>query len=146
VPTEDQLFVALALLGIACLFWRYTIALGAVTLAMTAFAWGMRERARERRKNYVPLQEPPTRIDIRVTESGYSMRGEDFFAESSWDRVVSGLEVGDCLIVQSWRVPRLYLPIDEMRRAGVYDQIRAIVDAKNAEREAARAKALAEPS
>ena len=46
------------------------------------------------------------------------------------------------LLVQSWHMPRAYFPIEEMRQAGVYDQIKAIVDARSAEMKARRAEAM----
>ena len=144
--TEDQLFIAFALVGGACLFWRYSVALGAFLLAMTTFVWAMRERAREMRRRLAPLREPPQRISIRVTDAGYSQRGEQFFAETSWKGVINGFERDGYLLVQGWRVPRVYLPVEEMKRAGVYDQIKSIVDELTVERQAARAKAGVGPS
>src|SRR5437660_654671 len=56
--TEDQLFVIFGAMGVACLFWRYTLALGAATLAVTVFLWAMRRRSVALRKLYEPLEEP----------------------------------------------------------------------------------------
>jgi len=141
--TEGQLFAVFAAIGIVSLFWRYTIALGVSMLAMTAVLWLMRQRSLRARKRYGRLEEPPTKIRIRVTERGYSIQGDDFAAETSWNRVINGFECDGYLLVQAWRMPRLYLPLDEMRAAGVYDQIKAIVDAKSAERKALVAEASA---
>ena len=132
-PTEDQFFVAFAVVGVAFLFSRYTIALGAALLATTTFMWAMRERSRALRKQHRSLEEPPTVVRIVVTDTGYSIEGDDFFAETSWNRVINGLELNGYLLIQSWRFPRLYLRIDELRRADVYDRIRAILDARRAD-------------
>ena len=73
--TEDQLFVIFAVFGALCLVWRYTVALGAVTLAVTTFLWRMRQRSRALRKQYEPLEETPQIIRMTLTQSGYSLRG-----------------------------------------------------------------------
>jgi hypothetical protein len=137
--TEDQLFVVFGVFGVACLFWRYTIALGAMTLAVTTFLWTMRQRSRALRTRYESLDEPAQIVHVTLTESGYALRGEDFFAEAKWSSVVNALELDGYLLVQGWRMPRLYLPIDELTRAGVYERVRAIVDVRSA----ARREALA---
>ena len=131
--TENQLFVTFGVIGIACLFWRYTIALGAVTLGLMVFLWLMRRRSMALRKKHERLQEPSQIVHMALTESGYSLRGDDFFAEAKWSGVFNAFETNDgFLLVQSWHGPRLYVPIDELRRAGVYERVRAILDARGA--------------
>lgn len=131
--TENQVFVVFGLIGVACLFWRYTIALGAVTLGLMVFLWAMRRRSRALRKKYERVQEPQQIVHMALTESGYSLKGDDFFAEAKWPAVFNAFETNDgFLLVQSWHGPRLYVPIDELRRAGVYDRVRAILDARGA--------------
>jgi hypothetical protein len=127
--TENQLLVIFGLMGIACLFWRYTIALGAVTLGLMSFVWIMQKRSAARRKQYEHLQMPSQVIHVTLTESGYSAKGDDFFAEAKWSNVFNALETNGFLLVQSWQGPRMYIPIDELQRAGLYERVRAIVDA-----------------
>jgi hypothetical protein len=129
---EDQLFVGFAFLGALCLLWKYTIALGAGVLAMTTFAWAMRERGRKWRTAYREVVEPPGIIRVGANENGYWIRGDGFFAENRWDGVLNALEADGYLIVQARRMPRVQFPIDELHAAGVYDQLRAIVDARTA--------------
>lgn len=69
---------------------------------------------------------------MTLTESGYSLKGDDFHAEAKWSNAIRAFETNGFLLVQSWRVPRLYIPIDELRRAGVYERVRAIVDVRSA--------------
>jgi hypothetical protein len=128
--TYDRLLVIVGLMGIACLFWRYTIALGAVTLGLTTFVWAMRKRTEGLRKQHEHVQEPPQIVHLTVTESGYSLKGDDFFAETKWSNVFNAIETNGFLLVQSWRGPRVHMPIEELRRAGVYERVRAIVDAR----------------
>jgi len=146
IPTEDQLFVIFGLLGAACFVWRYTIALGVAILATTTFLWAMRERSRALRKQYEPLREPATIVKIIVTETGYSLESNDSFAKTTWNNVINGFEMDGYLLVQAWRMPRLYLPIDELRQSGVYAQVRAIVDAQSAARRALVATVNARPT
>ncbi len=145
--TEDQLFVIFAVLGALCLVWRYTFALGAVTLALTTFLWRMRQRSRALRKQYEPLEETPQIIRMTLTESGYSLRGEDFFAETNWSNVISSFDLNGVLLIQGRRMPRLYVPIDELKRAGLYERVHAMVDERTQARKAAIAaiKARSEP-
>jgi len=140
---EDHFFVVFGLLGGLLLFWRYTIALGATILAMTTFLWAMRERSRDRNKHFEKLKPPPERVQVGATEKGYWVRGTNHFAEASWDGVIQGMEMDGYLLVQSWHMPRAYFSIAEMRRAGVYDEIKAIVDARSAITELKRAEARA---
>ncbi len=144
--TEDQLFVIFAVLGALCLIWRYTVALGAVTLALTTFLWRMRQRSRAWRKQYEPVEETPQIIRMTLTESGYSLRGEDFVAETTWSNVISSFDLNGFLLIQGRRMPRLYVPIDELKRAGLYERVHAIVDERTNARKAALAaiKARAE--
>ena len=137
--TEDRLFVAFGVVGIACLFWRYTIALGAVTLALSTFAWAMRERSRTLRKDYAPLREPSRTVRMTLTQDGYSLSGDDFSAETKWSNVFNGFETDGSLLIQAWRMPRVYIKIDELKQAGVYERVREIVDAKRTARKAALA-------
>lgn len=131
--TYNRLLVIFGLLGIACLFWRYTIALGAATLGLTTFLWAVRRRGEAFRKRYEQhLREPPQIVHVTLTESGYSLKGDDFFSEAKWSNVFNGLETNGFLLVRSWRGPRLYVPIEELRRAGVYERVREIVDARSA--------------
>jgi hypothetical protein len=129
--TENQLLVIFGLIGIACLFWRYTIALGAVTLGLLTFLWTMQQRSKARRKQYGHLREPRRTVHVTLTESGFSLNGDDFFSEAKWSNVFNAIENDGLLLVQSWHGPRLYVPIDELRRAGVYERVRAIVDARS---------------
>jgi hypothetical protein len=130
--TENQLFVIFGVMGVACLFWRYTIALGAVTLGLMVFLWAMRRHSQALRKKYERLQEPSEIVHMTVTESGYSLKGDDFFAEAKWSGVFNAFETDRHLFVQSWHGPRLYVRVDELRQAGLYDRVRAILDARGA--------------
>jgi len=123
----DRFFVICGVGGIACLFWRYTVALGVVTLGLATFVWAMRQRSEARWKRRGRVQEPLQTVHVTLTESGFSLKGDDFLAEAKWTNVVRGVELNGFLLVQSWRVPRFYIPVDELRRAGLYDRIRAIV-------------------
>jgi hypothetical protein len=135
--TEDRMFVIFAVLGALCLIWRYTVALGAVTLALTTFLWRMRQRSREWYKRKELVEETPQVIRMTLTESGYSLRGEDFFAETNWSNVISSFELNGFLLIQGRRMPRLYVPIDELKRAGLYERVHAMVDERTQARKAA---------
>jgi len=90
--------------------------------------WAMRQRTEARWNQRALVQEPLQTVHVTLTESGFSLKGEDFCAEAKWSNVVRAVETNGFLLVQSWRVPRLYIPVDELRRAGLYDRVRAIVD------------------
>jgi hypothetical protein len=136
--------VIFAFVGAALLLWKYTIALGAFILAMTTFAWAMRERSRKWRSGYQRFVDSPELARVGANETGYWVRGDGFFAESRWDRIVNGIEADGFLIVQSRRIGRVQFPIEELKAAGVYDAIREIVDARTAVYKEALTRATAE--
>lgn len=144
--TEDQIFMAFGVIGAALLFWKFTISLGAGILAMGTFLWAMRERSRTMRKRYAALREPAGRVRVGATESAYWIRGDEFSAESTWNRVINALELNDMLLVQSWTMPGVYFPVAELREAGVYDNIRALVDERSAVYRAQREEARSAPA
>jgi hypothetical protein len=100
-------------------------------LGLMIFAWVIEKRSEVRRKRYERIQQPSQIVQMTLTESGYSLKGDDFFAEAKWSNVFNALEMNGSLIVQSWQGPRLRVPMDELRRAGVYERVRAIVDARS---------------
>lgn len=130
--TEDQILIGLGVVGAILLFWKFTISLGAGILAMGTFLWTMRERSREIRKRYEGLREARGRVRVGASESGYWIRGEDFLAEAAWTRVINAIEADEMLIVQSWTMPRVSFPVQELRDAGVYDALHALVDERSA--------------
>ena len=121
----------LGLIGIGCLFWRYTAALGVATLGLMAFVWLAQKRGEALRKRYEHVQQPPQIVHLTLTESGYSLKGDDFFAEVRWSNVFNAFEGNGFLIMRSWQGPRLRVPIDQLQRAGVYERVRAIVDERS---------------
>jgi hypothetical protein len=127
----NPIFAILGTIGIGCLFWRYTVALGVATLGLLAFVWRAQKRGEALRKRYERVQQPPQIVHLTLTESEYSLKGDDFFAEVRWSNVFNALEGNGLLIVQSWQGPRLRVPIDELQRAGVYERVRAIVDERS---------------
>jgi hypothetical protein len=141
--TEDQLLMGFGVLGALLLFWKFTISLGAGILAMGTFLWAMRERSRAIHERYQALREPATHVHVGATESRYWIRGDDFAAEAAWERVINAIEHDGMLIVQGWNMPRVYFPVDELRRAGVYDAVHAIVDKRSVAYRARLAEARA---
>ena len=129
--TYNLLVATLGVIGVGCLFWRYTIALGVATLGIMTFAWVMRKRGEAFRKRYERVQQPSQIVHVVLTESGYSLKGDDVFAEAKWSNMFNALEKNGVLLVQSWQGPRVRVPIDELQRAGVYERVRAIVDARS---------------
>ena len=130
--TYNLIFGILAAIGIACLFWRYTIALGVAILGIMAFVWAMRRRGEAFRKRYeASLQQPSQTVHVTLTESGYSLKGDDFFAEAKWSNVFNASERNGFLLMHSWQGARLRVPIDELQRAGLYERVRAIADARS---------------
>ncbi len=127
----NPIFAILGVIGIGCLFWRYTIALGVATLGLLAFVWRAQKRGEALRRRHERVRQPPQTVHLTLTESGYSLKGDDFFAEARWSNVFNALEGNGFLIVQSWQGPRLRVHIDELQRAGVYERVRAIVDERS---------------
>lgn len=136
----DRILIGVGLTGVACLFWVYMIALGAALLAGGTLAWWMRERIRDFSRSSEQAYLPSVAVHVTVTEAGYSIRGDDFSADTSWSHLTSSSERNGLLTLQSRQFPRVLLSVDQMKRAGVYVAITAIANAKRAERLAALSK------
>ena len=50
----------------------------------------------------------------------------------AWTRVINSRELGNFISVHAAFVPGVFLPIDALKEAGVYERVRAILDERNA--------------
>lgn len=120
--------VGLLGVGLALLWWPYTIGLGVVTLVF-ATAGILLPRilpgtaARTFRQSSY-LTEPVT---YGASADSVWVKASDFTAEVSWRHVVVWRERGGWLILQGSGFPPVLLPIATLKIEGLYDQVKAQV-------------------
>jgi len=119
-----------AVFGVAALFWRYTAAVGVLVLLIIAFIAAlprmMRSALQTRFDESDHLHGP---VAYGVSSRGFWLRGETLGAESDW----AGLRVWDeregWLILFGSGMPPVYLPIGDLRSAGLYDDVKTLAQA-----------------
>ena len=143
--SEEIIFVVFGLLSGLLLFWKYTIALGAVMLAVTTFLWSIFERSREESKTIREGRAAGRTTPCRRDGEGILGAGRlTISLKQSWGAVFNGFETNGYLLVQSLAHAAGVPPRSKRcGQAGVYDQIKAIVDARSAEIKSKRAEAMA---
>jgi hypothetical protein len=133
---------ALALCGVAALFWRYTAAIGVLALAIVAFVLTMprlmRSAMRSRFDESEYLRGP---VAYGVSSRGFWLRGESLGAESEWPGLRLWDEREGWLILWGSGMPPVYLPIGELSSAGVYGEVKALAQAHARQFDAAPAAA-----
>ena len=119
--------MVLIALGIACLFFPYTLLLGVAILALAAIALvaphflpGTASRVyRETLYLYGP-------VTFGVTEEGLWARAADLSAELSWRHVTMWYERDGWFILRGNGFPLIMFPVDGLEAARVYGHVRAL--------------------
>jgi hypothetical protein len=116
--------LGIALLGIACLFWAYTLLLGVTILALTAlfltiphFLPGTTARV------YREVAYLHDAITYGVSDEAVWLQGSDFSIRAGWRHVTVWLETGPWLVLRLQTMPSIYLPVADLRARGVYDSV-----------------------
>jgi hypothetical protein len=135
---------ALAVFGLAALFWRYTAGIGMLVLVIMAFIAAMPRFVRSSLRNRFDesdyLHGP---VAYGVSSRGFWLRGASLGAESDWAGLRSWQERGGWLILFGSGMPPVYLPVGELREAGVYADVKALAQVHA--REPAASEAAARP-
>lgn len=118
---------ALGVSGVAGLFWRYTAAVGVLALVITGFMVAMPRLAggilRTRFAESGHLRGP---VAYGVSSRGFWLRGRNLGAECDWAGLRHWQEREGWLILFASGMPPVYLPIVELRSAGVYEAVKAL--------------------
>jgi hypothetical protein len=119
---------ATIVLGVACLFWEYTLLFGATILAV-ALLHLVRPRLlpATAARNYRELKYLHGPVEYGVDDSQLWLKGSDFEIHAGWRHAVSWLERGPWLVLSLQGMPLVLLPVEEMQAQGAYGDILALV-------------------
>jgi hypothetical protein len=127
---QDKMLIAGGITGFVLLLSWYTFALGAFILAACTFAFAMENRVRRAPDRLRAMQ--PSPVTLRVTEAGYSLSTPTSTTTATWENVRGFNEAGGYLALHAWQIGGLFLPVEELRAAGVYDRIKALAESRRA--------------
>jgi hypothetical protein len=130
---------AVAVSGLAGLFWRYTAGIGMLVLVIMAFLAAMPLWMRWATRNSFDKSD----YLHGPVAYGVWLRGASLGAESDWAGLKQWAERGGWLILFGSGMPPVYLPIGDLSEAGVYADVKALAQAHA--REPATPEAAARP-
>jgi hypothetical protein len=121
---------AIAVLGVAALFWRYTAGVGVVVLLVTGFVAALPRLggsiSRRRFAESAYLRGP---VAYGVSSRGFWLCGQNFGAEADWAGLGVWQEREGWLVLSASGIPPVYLPIGDLRSAGVFDAVKTLAQA-----------------
>lgn len=117
-------FAIVFAIGFFMLFWSYTLLLGVLFLILCflklvspgILSKGLHHNFRGQRYLHQPLR-------YGVSVEHLWVQGETIDAKASWSLVVTWQIKRDWLILTPSGIPPVHLPVSEMKKSGVYDQI-----------------------
>jgi hypothetical protein len=139
-PRGDMVLIVAALLGFALLAWRYTFSLGAGIIATCTFGYAMKTRGREFTRRVAGFDRGP--VHIRITNEGYAFSAPTFTSQGTWENVRGFNESHGYLRFHGWFMNQVFLRVEDLKAAGVYDQVKAMAE----ERRRAYGQTLTEAS
>jgi len=121
---------AIAALAVAALFWRYTAGVGVLVLLVTVFVVAMPRVQRPiLRKNFTEFGYLRGPVAYGVSSRGFWLRGLNLGAECDWAGLRQWQEREGWLILSTSGMPPVYLPVGDLRSAGVYDAVKTLAQA-----------------
>jgi len=117
-------FAIALVIGLFMLFWSYTLLLGVVVLILCfihlvspgLLSKGLHHNFRALKYLHHPLK-------YGVSDDHLWVQGKTIDAKASWSLLVTWQVRNDWLILSRTGIPQIYLPITEIKKAGVYNQI-----------------------
>jgi hypothetical protein len=117
-------FAIALVIGLLMLFWSYTLLLGVVVLILCfihlvsphLLSKGLHHNFRGLKYLHHPLK-------YSVSDEHLVVQGRTIDAKASWPLLVTWQVRNNWLILTPSGIPQVYLPISEMKKVGVYDQI-----------------------
>lgn len=125
-----KVLVGLALflaLSMACLFWRYTIALGIGLLLLwllVFFATWMGGIAKGMSYRFYP-HFSETR-SYGASQEAFWLRSATVEGSVRWSRLWTWRETAGLLVLRAREMPPVYLPLEGLRRDGIYEAVLAL--------------------
>jgi hypothetical protein len=115
---------AITLLGFVSLFSLSTLAVGIVLLIAAIIGWSfprmMRSSARRTYEQYRYLHGPVT---YGVSNEGFWLRAAHLDSFSRWPNLAGWREHDDVLNLGASGMMPVYLPVSQLRNAGLYDRV-----------------------
>lgn len=115
-------------IGILCLFTRYTLLPGVLILLLSAFVlvvpYTFKGTAANGFRESKYLKDEMT---YGVSERGLWMRGPNHSAWASWKMLGAWRIRGDWLMLPCSAIPCVFLPVSELQAAGIFEPVMALV-------------------
>jgi hypothetical protein len=123
------LLTAATILGIAAMFSLRTMAVGVVVLTLCTFAWTYPRWSRNfAGKDYWSRRYLHGPLTYGISDQKLWFRGRHLYSESTWEGLSVWEEKDGVLRLHANGMPELFLPIDILRNAGVYDKVRECIN------------------
>jgi len=117
-------------LTVACLLWSYTLLLGILLLLFEALIlWVPHTLAGTAAHKYRESKFISTRMTYGVSESRLWVRGPELAAEAGWKYLGAWRIRDGWLILPCESIPTVFLPLQALREAGLYEQVFALARA-----------------
>ena len=112
-------------LAVTLLFSPYTLILGILLIIALGLIWSFSFWAAPLQKaNFESAPKVPHTYE--VTDRGFSVRTPESFSEALWAQLLSWEEYQGVLRLSARDMQPVYLPVDRLRTAGVYEQVLAL--------------------
>jgi hypothetical protein len=111
-------------LGLFMLFWAHTLLLGVVVLILCfihLISPGLLSKSLHH--NFQGLKYLHHPLKYGVSGEYLWVQGKTIDAKASWSLLVTWQIRNDWLILSASGIPQVYLPVPEMKRSGVYDEV-----------------------
>ena len=117
-------FAIAFVLGLFMLFWSHTLLLGVVVLILCfihLISPGLLSKGLHH--NFQGLKYLHHPLKYGVSSEYLWVQGRTIDAKTSWSLLVTWQVRNDWLVLSPAGIPQIYLPITEIKKAGVYDHI-----------------------
>jgi len=120
---------ALAVVGVLCLFSKWTLLIGILVLMIAAFivfmeVKGWRFALPQSYRDSVHLHSPVT---YAVSEEAFSITGDLLDVHSKWANLKVWRKTGVWLILTPHALPPLFFKVSDLERAGVFGELMELV-------------------
>ena len=111
-------------IGVACLFWKYTLIIGIAIIAITALAPFMEKRIPQTSANTFQIMKYlHNELTYGVSEKKLWVKGKEISVEFAWEHAVVWGERGDWLKITGNHTPTIWFKIAQLKNEATYDNI-----------------------
>lgn len=110
--------------GIACLFWKYTLMIGIIIVALTILALFMEKLIpKTAANNFEVMRYLHTELTYGVSEKNLWVKGEQLFVTIGWELVVTMEEREGWLRISANSTPSMWFQIAQLKQEHIYDNV-----------------------